>query len=264
MNGRWVDAERPRVRPHFVQRDQAVVDVERRVLDPFCRDGARDLLELADEPPAILALFRRRDHRLLEQQPLDEIKDHRGESARALFGALNRFGDVPAIVRSDRLVLCHVGPVHWKARDDFLQRGDQAVQREVAEMSVPLGEAVEAMPKRIDVPRHRLVHDLLLAPVGHVGERVPLAPLADEPHVDLVEGALVSAIHEQVVHDRRELVAGRPVDGPFGRGLLVRPEDLFYDDVEGVGVAPARLRAARLEAAQVVARRVQAVHVIDA
>ena len=171
---------------------------------------------------------------LLQQQPLDEI-EHR---ARLIAGARRladrtASSDVAAVVLADRLVGGDVGPVDREAGDHFLQRRDQAVEREVAEVTVALGEAIQLMAERVDVARHRLVQHLLLAAVDEIVERQPRA-FADEAPVDVVEGALVAAIDEQVVHDGGELVAGRAVHRPVARQLLAGAEDLLDDDEERV------------------------------
>ena len=85
--------------------------------------------------------------------------------------------------------------------------------------------------------------------------------------VDVVHRALVAAVHEQVVHDAGEFVAGRPVYGPVGWELFVRPENLFDHQVHrapaGVGSRAAEIGRPRLQPPQVVAGREQAVDVID-
>ena len=50
---------------------------------PLAATGLGDLLELADEPRPLLALLRRVDGRLLQQQPLDEVEDHAGDTLGA-------------------------------------------------------------------------------------------------------------------------------------------------------------------------------------
>ena len=82
-------------------------------------------------------------------------------------------------------------------------------------------------------PGHRLVQNLLLAPVRELGKRETLPALADESDVEIAQRALVAPVDEQVVDRRRELVAGRPVHRPFRGKLLAGPEDLFHHDVEG-------------------------------
>ena len=72
-----------RVGADLVQRHQAVVHVERRVLDALRGDRAGDLLKLADEPRARVAFVGRRHAGPLEQQPLDEVEDDAGDRRRA-------------------------------------------------------------------------------------------------------------------------------------------------------------------------------------
>ena len=57
VHRRRIEAELRRIGADLVQREQPVVDVERRVLDALRRDRAGDLLELADEPRALLAFL---------------------------------------------------------------------------------------------------------------------------------------------------------------------------------------------------------------
>ena len=116
------------------------------------------------------------------------------------------------------------------------------------------------MAERVDVARHRFVQHLLLAAVRQVGER---HALVREAAVDVVERPLVAAVHEQVVHRRRELVAGRAGDGPVARQLLAAAEDLLDDDEERPVGGAGRLHAL-LEPLQVVAGIEEAVHVVDA
>ena len=112
------------------------------------------------------------------------------------------------------------------------------------------------------------MHDLLAGLIGQVVERGLAAIGAEEPAVDLVHLPLVAAVDEEVVHDRGELVPGRAVHGPVGRELLVGPENLFDDEVDGafrMVIGPGRESGGpRLQPPQVVVRREEAVDVIDA
>jgi len=122
-----------------------------------------------------------------------------------------------AIVVADRPRLSHVGAVHGEAGDHFLDRRDQAVEREVAEVPVALREAIQLVAERVDVARHRLVHHLLLAAIGEIGKRQSITAFADEAAVDPVERPFVACVDEQVVDGRCELVAGCALNRPFRR-----------------------------------------------
>ena len=88
-----------RVAADLVQRDQPVVDVERRVLDALRRHRAGHLLELADEPQVLAALFLRNVVRAASAAAADEV-EHDGRVPRiAPLGRADRVLDVAAVVR---------------------------------------------------------------------------------------------------------------------------------------------------------------------
>ena len=71
-----LDAEPAGLAADLVERDQAVVDVEGRVLDPLGHHRRRHLLELAGEPPLLgPVLLAERLGRLQQQHVADEAED---------------------------------------------------------------------------------------------------------------------------------------------------------------------------------------------
>jgi hypothetical protein len=86
------DAEHRRIRPDFVERQEAVVDVERRVFDAFGGNRACDLLELPDEPLALFVLLWRARSALVQQDALDEVEDQVAQPGRPAAGRSNRPG----------------------------------------------------------------------------------------------------------------------------------------------------------------------------
>ncbi len=239
---RRLEAELRRIAADFIHRQQPVVDVQRGVLDAFRRDRTGDLLELSREPRPLLPLFRRVDRRLLQQHALDEVEHERRDGGAVALRARHRFDDVAVVVIGDRLSRHHVRAVDGEARDHFFQRRDEAVEREIPEMTITFRESIELMAERVDVARHRLVQHLLLAAIAELAERQRLAPLADESSVDRFERGLVPAVDEQVVHDRAEFVSGRPRHGPVGRQVLAGAQNLLDDDVEARPVEPLQQR----------------------
>src|SRR5262245_63758693 len=82
------DAEDVGVATHFVERDQAVIAIKGRVLDPLRREGPGQLLELPNEVNDLRALSVTHISRKGEpQQASDEFEDrraHRGIAAPCL------------------------------------------------------------------------------------------------------------------------------------------------------------------------------------
>src|SRR4029450_12261591 len=68
------NAELVRLASDFIERDQPVVEVQRRVLDAFGGDGTCYLLELADELHMLAPFFFGDVVRLLEQQATNKLE----------------------------------------------------------------------------------------------------------------------------------------------------------------------------------------------
>ncbi len=222
-------AEPPGIAPHLGERDQNVVAVEGRVLDPLGLDRRRVLLELLGElyPPDVIGLVGRRMRigrtgsaevvALGQEHGPQEIED----------GGLHRRIAVTRL--PDRRVDHHavgIGPalrpdvraVHGEARHHFDQGFTEAEQREIPGPTAPLGHPIQAMSEHVQLARHGVLHDEPLALVGHVGEGiVPSREFLVEPS----QRPLAARIDEQPVDLVEEVVAGRAVHHPGRRQPLV-------------------------------------------
>jgi hypothetical protein len=99
---------------------------------------------------ARLAFLARANPRLLEQG----CRHQRRHRRRPPFRGLHRLVDEAVVVIAHGLVRTvgtDIGAIDREARDHFLDRRNQAVEREVAEVAVPFGEAIQLVSERIDV-----------------------------------------------------------------------------------------------------------------
>src|SRR5262249_28841968 len=78
--------------------------------------------------------------------------DNRSPRGSRSFGGRHRLVDEPPVVIAHGLVGtvgADIRAIDREARDHFLDRRNQAVQREVAEVAVPFGEAIQLVSERI-------------------------------------------------------------------------------------------------------------------
>ena len=203
---------------------------------------------------------------LLQEQLLDEIEHQWRRAGRAPLCAPDRRRNVAPIVLADWVPVGDVRPVDREAGDHFFERRDQAVEGEVAEMPVALREAVQLVAERIDVARHRRVHHQLLAAVGELVERQPLAAPVQESRVDR-RRARARGAGRRTGRSPGPRTRSRSCREPPSRAAA-RPAPRIFSTTRkkarSCGVAVQRFGGARLQPAQVIAGRVQSVDVIDA
>ena len=215
-------AEAARITADFVDREEHVEAVERRVFEPLRMDRPGVLLKLHGEaqPLAGVLLRRRRiaaapvvgqragvdvarQHHLAED--VEERRFHgRVAPPRAGDGA---FQD--GAVFGDPAVLVHVGAVDREAGDDLGDDLAQAVAREVARLAAALGNAVEHVREHGELARHCRLDDQPLARVEHVIERLEAS---GELGVGPAQLARLAGVDVEAVEIVEVVVAGRPVD----------------------------------------------------
>ena len=154
----------------FVQRDQAVIPVECRILDAFRRDRARRLLKFHDEADLLVLVCLRTGFALLQENRTDEIKHLTADggipSLRTRHGHMN----VGAITVGDGFrPFGHIRPIDRETGDDFPNCMREIVQRKVPRAPVPFRNQVELVAQHVDLTRHRDPHDQLLAGVHQIG-----------------------------------------------------------------------------------------------
>ena len=127
VEGGHREAELAGIAADVVQRDEAVVSVERGVLDAFRRDRRRELLHLHREivdalsQPGVCILGR-----FGEQHAAHELENRRVGRVAAAARLRDRPVDVAPVLRRRRVD--DVRAIDRKARDDFGERVAQVVQ----------------------------------------------------------------------------------------------------------------------------------------
>ena len=161
VEGARAHAEVVRLAADLVEGDQAVVAVERGVLDRLRHHRPGELLEVHGGRDDVAALVAARADQIRRQRGVQEVEDgvvdQRGLPARPA----HRPVEVAPVLRLDAVV-GDVGAVDRKARDDVGERLAQAGQREVAGGPALLREAVELVAEDVELAVERVAQDLLL------------------------------------------------------------------------------------------------------
>ena len=162
MEDRQGATERVGVAADLVERDQAVVLIERGVLGAFGHDGPGGLLETSDEPEPVLE---RMPVSLVAEQHCvaHEVEDGwiRARVAALCFGD-GLFDRDPVLVGCPPCPGVDIRPVDAERSDDFANGERQAVEREVAMAPVAVGDVFEQVTELVDVAGERDEHDHLL------------------------------------------------------------------------------------------------------
>ncbi len=258
--------ERPRVTPHLVERHQAEVGVEGRVLHALGHDRGRHLLEAAGQ----LLL-----HRLVrsvpcsgtdpeQQQVPEEGEQLRVELGPAPHGVGHGALDARHVLLGDRTIgRADVGPVDGEAGENLSQHLVQLVARVVTEAAVPFAHLHEEGREPAHIGGQRGPHDLVLAGVGDVGEVFTVVRVrfgggvgfgTGDPGVEPRERLLAGGVHEQATEAVEEVVTGGACHGPASPKTLAPFQDLLHHH-------PGPVRRL-LQPAQVTLRVPQAVGVV--
>ena len=144
-NAGTIEAEVDRVAADLVERDEAVVDVERRVLDALRHHRAGDLLELHHEGEQLRAVLRAETFDIAQEQRIAEEIEELARRARvAPLRLRDRLLDVLRVVVRDRLgAVRRVGAVDRQAGDHLAEGEGEAVEREIAVAAVALRDALQ-------------------------------------------------------------------------------------------------------------------------
>ena len=190
-------AEAARIAAHLVQRRQAMVAVERRVLVSLGGDRPGDLLKAHDEVRALGAVGLVRPRRKSERQQIakpvvDGDVDREAPTSREIDRPAETLAIHGVVAR-----LAEIRAVDGEGRDDLAQRPGQAPQREVPGRAVLLRDPVQAVPEHVQLGGHRRVHDERLRLVDRLAER---RAVVEQPRVDLVDRARLGAVDEDAVH----------------------------------------------------------------
>ena len=264
------DAEYVGFAADFVQRDQPLVTVIGGVLDALGRHRRRVLLQsLRERAVAAQQLGRRARRQIAEQHAADEVEHARVGGTTTSPRAADRPVDVTAVLRAR--LLDHVGAVDGEAGDDFGQCQAQRVQREITRPAIGARQPQQRVGQHGELAGQARGHDDAPAAVGELLEILGL--VADEGAPGAVDPRPGARVDEQAVDDVGEAVAGRAVQRPVRRQLLVRGSDLLGQDVEGPGTGVAagcrarladQLCVALLQPAEIGSRVEQAVGMVDA
>ncbi len=214
----------------FVERDQAVVLVERGVFGALGHHRAGRLLKTSDEAQPVGQV--QGVGAVAQQQGVaDEVENRRvGARVAALglgHGLLDRQAIVLARGASFRV---DIGPIDAQSGDDFADDERQAVQGEVAMAAVTAGDVAQEIAQLVDFAGQRDEHDHFLGRVGQISKA--LGALAQKAKVDGAEELFVLTGDEQAVDDVQKVVAGSAADFPIGPESLAGFEDLFHHDIE--------------------------------
>ena len=164
-----LEPEPARLAADLVERDQAVVDVERGVLDPLGRHRGRHLLELAGEPSLLGAVvLGERLGRLQQQHLADEAEDPAAQERVA--GGRPPDGDLDgAAVGLVHPVVGDVRAVDREGGDHGAQRLAEGVEGEVARPTALLRQPVELVGQHVQLAGERDLHDQTLLAVDQLG-----------------------------------------------------------------------------------------------
>ena len=231
----------------LVQRDQAVVPVEDRVLDALGHDRPAELLETGCE------LFLPGAGILQAQQGPEEVEQLGVDVAAAHLGLAHRTVDHLAVEFPHRMPGPHIGAVDREGGQHLAQPVAQLPPGVVPVPAVALGDRRQQVGQPVDLGGQLLAHDLELGLADEVGV---LRRHTGELPVQRRELGQVVAGDEEPVDPVQELVARGAGDRPVLGKLLVRGQDLLDDHPDGAGGLVQPLQVARgVE---------QPVHVVDA
>ena len=231
VEGRQRQAEIVGAAAHLVEGGEAVVAVERGVLEALGHHRAAILLhphgEARHQVTAVAAA--RRGDEVGREQPLQEAED-----AGVQIGlAASRLRDGPVDVAAIGIggtVRVDIGAVDRKAGDDLPQPALQDVAREVGGPRVLAGDLRRVAGEHVELARHLVFHDPELAVADDLAER---PAVLREIGVGPADAGFARRVHEQAEDQVGEFIAGRAVDRPILAQRLVPRQDLLDDQIEG-------------------------------
>ena len=248
-------AEGGRVAADLVERDEPVIAVEGGVLHPLGHDRSGQLLELHDEPAALVPLLLAQGAivpilPLQQEHVSQEIENGRVGGRVAPLGQRHRPHDrAPVAIETEtghadgrgtpsrstevggEGFAGDVGAIDREGGDHLAQGVAQGAQGEVARPSILLRDAVQRPRQDVGLAGQRGAQHQPLGFIGRRGEGTPPA-LTGDAGVEIVEGTLVRRIDEETGRDARKLVADGAVHRPVVRQRLPRLQDLLHDHVE--------------------------------
>ncbi len=195
------------VAPYLIERDEAVVEVERGVLDALGGDGAGGLLEAHGKAATLGLLVRVASLGMAHEQRIaEEVEDRHVHGGISLLGLGHRAIDIAAVPAA-RLVpqIAHVGAVDGESGDDLPDDPNQAREGEIAREAIALRDAIEVQTELDDFAGHGHLHDEPLGRVAQIGHGLDASGEAGIGGGHLARGATVD---EEAV-DRAEIVVAR-------------------------------------------------------
>ena len=226
----------------FVQADEPVEPVERRILDPLGHDGCGHLLKLLHEralgfPARVVGVVGVSQ----EQDVPDEVEDREVGSGVAALREGDGHLDAGPVLQRDFRAAVHVGPIHRETGDHFSQRRDQTIEREVARVAILFGQPRKRMPENVQLARHRDLQNELLRLISQIGKG---GALSGEGGIGRRQRLFVHRLNPEPADQIQELVAHRAVDGPLTREALPLGQDLLGDQVQRPAPGLPRIRRA--------------------
>src|SRR6202035_1198641 len=144
------NSEVVKVASNIIQRDQAVVTIERGVFKPLRHDWTGELLEFHGESHDCFLVSGIAPFRNASEKDLaDEIEDTRIGGWTSPLGCVDRGVNVARIGVRDGGG-CDVGTINGKTGDHFSERVPKAVEREVAVMAFGERDARELISEDVE------------------------------------------------------------------------------------------------------------------
>src|SRR5579883_2861910 len=209
------------VASHFVDGDQCVMNVERRIFESLCHHRTGELLPSHDKIEILGLLMLEIPRRLHEQNASKKIElgADAGSSDCILYIRAIAFRDVRAP---------DICPIDGQAGRHRYECFTQFFVPEIAGMTILFGKFGQPMHECFDFAGKEFVYDLPFS----VAEDIDECAGASGPFgIELFELAIAGALDECAVYIVSEVIARRPLRTPVAGNLLVRSEDLFNDDI---------------------------------
>src|ERR1700736_7037419 len=133
MKGLHTGSELLGLAAHFIERRQAIENIEDSVLDSLGHDWSGVLLKFQDEMSVFLARFVIEVFRETKQQQIaQEVKNRAFDPGIASLGRGDcAFDDLPVFV-TDRAIRFEISSINRKTRDRFAHSQHQSLQCEIA------------------------------------------------------------------------------------------------------------------------------------
>ncbi len=235
MKGGNGQSELPRITADLVERDEAVIAVEGRVLQTLRHHRPGVLLKFHGKSCHLVAhrAARWRAREIGRDDGVNEIENLMPEPAPFLARPGRCPFDIPAILGRYPM-RSHIGAIDGEAGDHRPQRPAQAVPRVVSAVPVPLRDAMKIGGEHAKLAAEHGIHHEILRIAQQLVE-IGLPP--DEPLIVAGRRRLLPRVDQEAVELADEIVTGGARHRPIRAQPFVPRQDLLDDDVSRCGLA---------------------------